>query len=236
MEILPTRNHFTECIRCGSCCKKGGPSFHNADRHLIEKGVIQLKYLYTIRQGEPAYDNIRRCLVAAENDIVKIKEQEKSRVCIFFDETENGCRIYENRPSECRKLKCWDTRELERIYDKERLSREELISGIQGLWDLVSDHQARCDYKNIENLLNKLDKSNQKDAFDTILYMIEYDIQLRSLIIERGAIDPEMVDFLLGLPLVDTIARFGLSVKKKGGAFQLKPSVKPSDFLLRKIE
>ncbi len=28
---------ITECICCGTCCKKGGPCFHLADKHLIDK-------------------------------------------------------------------------------------------------------------------------------------------------------------------------------------------------------
>jgi Fe-S-cluster containining protein len=36
---------ITKCIRCGTCCKKGGPSFHLEDKMLIEKGIILSKYL-----------------------------------------------------------------------------------------------------------------------------------------------------------------------------------------------
>lgn len=51
------------CMRCGTCCEKGGPGFHQEDRMLIEKGRIPLKYLYTIRKGEFAYDKIGRAHV-----------------------------------------------------------------------------------------------------------------------------------------------------------------------------
>ncbi|MGD9193367.1 MAG: hypothetical protein PVH58_15695, partial [Desulfobacterales bacterium] len=62
-----------ECMRCGTCCEKGGPSFHHDDRMLIEKGIILSKNLYTIRRGELAYDNVQGCLRAVESDIIKIK-------------------------------------------------------------------------------------------------------------------------------------------------------------------
>ena len=64
---------LANCIRCGTCCKKGGPSFHQADKHLIEKGLIHSKYLYTLRKGELAYDNVKECLMPVNSDIVKIK-------------------------------------------------------------------------------------------------------------------------------------------------------------------
>ncbi len=56
------------CLRCGTCCEKGGPGLHQEDRMLIEKGQIPAKYLYAIRKGERVYDNVKGCLVAAGSD------------------------------------------------------------------------------------------------------------------------------------------------------------------------
>jgi hypothetical protein len=175
---------------------------------------------------------VKQCLIAAGGDIIKIKEDNRSRACIFFEETGNQCGIYENRPEECRALKCWDTREIEAIYSKNRLSREELVSQIEGLWDIVVDHQSRCDYRKISTLVDRMDRTGMKNPLNRISYMIKYDMQLRSLIVKKGALDPEMVDFLLGRPLFETISRFGLQVKKKGKAYELDPS----DFLMKKIK
>ena len=86
------------CRRCGTCCKKGGPAFHQADKALIESGEIPSKYLYTIRKGEMAYDNVRRCLEPAGSDIIKIKGKGTSWTCLFFDEAQAACTIYDNRP------------------------------------------------------------------------------------------------------------------------------------------
>ncbi|MGD8449723.1 MAG: YkgJ family cysteine cluster protein, partial [Desulfobacterales bacterium] len=91
---------ITQCLRCGTCCKKGGPSFHLEDKILIEKGIILSKYLYTIRKGELFYDNIKECILPAVSDIIKIKGQEESWTCIFFNEKESACTIYDNRPLE----------------------------------------------------------------------------------------------------------------------------------------
>ena len=75
-----------ECIRCGTCCKKGGPCFHIEDRMLIEKGKIPATFLYTIRKGELARDNVRGCLKPVDSDVVKIKSKIDSWACILFDE------------------------------------------------------------------------------------------------------------------------------------------------------
>ena len=71
------------CKQCGTCCTKGGPSFHMEDRRLIDDGVIPGKYLFTIRKGEPAYENIQHRLVSVATDIVKIKGKPGSWECIF---------------------------------------------------------------------------------------------------------------------------------------------------------
>ncbi len=54
-ESKPTQ----KCKQCGTCCRKSSPSFHKEDKPLIEKGVIPSKHLFTIRKGEPAYENVK---------------------------------------------------------------------------------------------------------------------------------------------------------------------------------
>jgi Fe-S-cluster containining protein len=204
---------ISECKRCGTCCTKGGPSFHYADKALIEDGFIHSKYLYTIRKGEWAYDNVRKCLEAASSDIIKIKEKNDSWTCIFFDETQSACAIYENRPLECRALKCWDTRELVGLYDKKRLTREDLISEIEGLWSLIKDHQQRCNYEIIQKLVNAIN-SNTGDAGARLelAEIIKFDTEIRKLVVSTAGLEPEMLDFLFGRPLTLTLKKMGLKV------------------------
>jgi Fe-S-cluster containining protein len=206
----------SECRRCGNCCRKGGPSFHHADKALIERGVIHSKYLFTIRKGEIAYDNIRQCLEPVGSDIIKLKGKGDGWTCVFFDEKQNVCVIYENRPVECRALKCWDTRALEDLYAKKRLNRRDLIGDINGLWDLVKDHQARCNYKTIKDLIDALDGSTGAEARRKLAEIIQFDIEIRKLVVSRGGLDREMLDFLFGRPLKQTLRNFGLKILQKG--------------------
>jgi len=85
--------HITECIGCGTCCKKGGPSFHVADKPLIDKGIILTKYLFTIRKGELAYDNVRQALLPLSSELIKIKGKNNSSTCIFFNENEKNAKF-----------------------------------------------------------------------------------------------------------------------------------------------
>ncbi|MEA1949321.1 MAG: YkgJ family cysteine cluster protein [Thermodesulfobacteriota bacterium] len=214
---------ITQCIRCGTCCKKGGPSFHLEDKILIEKGIILSKNLYTIREGELCYDNVKESILPAVSDIIKIKGQKDSLTCIFFNEKENECTIYDSRPLECRALKCWDTREIERIYSKNRLTRKDLISTIEGLWDLIEDHQKRCSYEKLKLFIDILKKDKKNEVFKGILDIIEYDAQIRELVVQKTGLDPEMTDFIFGRPITETIRMYGFKIKKQDDNYRLIP-------------
>jgi Fe-S-cluster containining protein len=204
------------CLRCGTCCEKGGPCFHQGDRLLIEKGQIPSTYLYTIRKGEYAYDNVKGSLVPASSDIIKIKGKKGSWTCLFFDAGDKACSIYNDRPLECRTLKCWDTEALEQIYTRNRLTREDLIFQVKGLWDLVADHQVRCDYEKIKKLISDLDGPHKDGAREKLTEIIQYDAEIRKLVVAQGGLDPAMIDFIFGRPLTETLTAYGIKVRQDG--------------------
>ena len=61
------------CSKCGTCCRKGGPSLHVEDGFLVTQGLIHTRHLYTIRRGELAHDPVRGGLVRVDTDIIKSK-------------------------------------------------------------------------------------------------------------------------------------------------------------------
>lgn len=212
----PKETAVSTCQRCGTCCQKGGPSFHQADKALIESGEIPSKYLYTIRKGEMAYDNVRQCLEPVGSDIIKIKGKGNSWTCLFFDEAQAACTIYDNRPIECRALKCWDTAELEALYAQKRLKREDLLADIEGLWDLIKNHQQRCNYDTILALIKAINSDQPGNARQKLAEIIQFDNEIRKLVVSQGELNADMLDFLFGRPLNQTLKNFGLSVKMKG--------------------
>ncbi len=200
----------TKCIRCGVCCRKGGPALHYEDKTLFEKGVIDLDCLYTIRKGELVYDNISERLEPALSDIIKIKGQmhpddPKGTTCHFFKWETDSCAIYLNRPLECRILKCWDVRESAQIYNKNRLTRKDILGRIKGLWELIEDHQTQCSYTKFRELLIKTDAAQNSDDkhHKMIDEMIGYDKHLRALMIQRNYLKENTLDFILGRPLTE---------------------------------
>jgi Fe-S-cluster containining protein len=212
------------CLRCGVCCTKGGPGFHDADKELIEKGIIPSRCLYTLRKGELAYDNVRGCLAPVGSDIIKLKGQNDSWTCIFFNEDQKACGIYDNRPLECETLQCWDARQLESMYDTNRLTREDLVSEIEGLWELICDHQNRCDYGKIQKLVKALNGPDREGAQKGLIEIIQYDMEIRKLVVSEGGLDVGMLDFLFGRPLIKTIGCYGLRVDSNLKKIRLVPS------------
>lgn len=202
----------THCIRCGTCCRKGGPALHMEDIHLVKGGKIPCKFLTTIREGEPAFDNVKGRIVPAASDIIKIKNKKNHRACLFLDDANKNvsCAIYDIRPVECRVLECWDTTAIEKRYDKNRLTRKDLLLEKKEMWDLIIDHQRRCGYDRIRQILNEPDDGSHTKTKEEIRFLIRYDAHLRSLLSEKGGMDPDMMDFLLGQPLSATVRRLGI--------------------------
>ncbi len=201
-----------DCLRCGTCCQKGGPALHSVDLEKVESGQILLKYLFTMRAGEPIFDNVRGMIETTDTDIIKIKAKARSSVCIFYDFTSSNCGIYDNRPLECRLLKCWDTGAIEADYNRQRLSRKDLIVGIPGLWELVMDHQERCSFTRLAKAAGAIKNGKiSAHAEDEILEMIRFDDSLRTLIPSKSGMDKEILEFLLGRPIFQVIHIFGIS-------------------------
>jgi Fe-S-cluster containining protein len=173
----------------------------------VERGVIHTRHLYTIRKGELARDPVRWEMIRVDGDIIKIKGHDGSWACRFLDEAENACRIYADRPMECRHLECWNTSRFEQVYRHGRLSRKELLAGIQGLWELIEDHARRCDYDRIRPLSQGRADSGADPAKQEHAETVRYDAELRRLMVARGGLEPEMLDFLLGRP-VAAVLRF----------------------------
>ena len=115
---------------------------------------------------------------------------------------------------------------MERIYAKRRLTREDLISDVEGLWDLIADHQERCDYDRIRDAIRELELDDNDTTRRQLAEIIKFDIEMRSLVVTRGGLDAEMLDFLFGRPLTNTLPNYGIEVQQRGEKIILVPKGK----------
>ncbi len=208
------------CVRCGTCCRNGGPALHQDDRRLVIDGVIHTRHLFTIRPGETARDPVRGGLVRAVADIIKIKGCEGTWSCRFFDTEAVACRIHADRPLECRALDCRDPSRLEALYREGRLGRADLISGVDGLWDLVADHDRRCDCRHARRLLVQPGAGAERE----LAAMIRYDEELRRLMVCRGGLETDMLEFLLGRSMSLVVRLMRTEAEPAGRAGDAPPS------------
>jgi hypothetical protein len=172
------------------------------------QGVIHTRHLYTIRKGEWATDPVQGGLIRVDDDIIKIKGRDGNWACCFFDEGSSFCRIYADRPVECRLLECWDTSRLEQAYRLGRLSRKDLLADVQGLWELIEDHERRCDYNAVRRFLERRSGRGRAGLERELSEMVRYDSELRRLMVAKGGLEAEMLDFLLGRPVEHVLRLF----------------------------
>ncbi|HID29492.1 MAG TPA: YkgJ family cysteine cluster protein [Desulfobacterales bacterium] len=213
----------THCIRCGTCCMKGGPTLHEEDTTLFTKGILKTSHVYTLRKGE-VVRNIDDTLFVLEQEIIKIKGQGEVWSCMFYDTNQRACGIYEQRPVECRALKCWDLRDFNEAMAEPRLQRRDLVKPDDGILKIIDNHDQRCAYETMELAVKELQGPNSGKAVGEILDLLRYDHHMRPLLEEKLKVDPNAMDFFFGRPLTTTIRMFGLCVKQEGGGFLLVPT------------
>lgn len=215
-----SRSH---CIRCGTCCMKGGPTLHEEDAILFTKGILKRTHVYTLRKGE-VVRNVDETLMVLEHEIIKIKGQGEAWACMFYDDDLKACNIYNHRPVECRALKCWDLRGLKEVMGRPCLRRRELIKPDDGILKVIGAHEQRCAYETLESAIKELPGSDSGNAVEKILDLLQYDHYIRPFLTEKFNVDPSAMVFFFGRPLTTTIRMFGLCVKQEGDTFLLVPA------------
>ena len=207
------------CIRCGECCHKSSPTLHREDLSLLKKGVVKREHLYTIRKGEAVHDNVQGCVVNARVEMIKVREGAEGG-CIFFDENGSACAIYENRPAQCAALQCWDNKVFMEVYERSRLDRQSAVDN-EILMGLIEGHEKRCAYEILEGQLKNITAEGEK-AIEEVLRILQFDFELRPMVMKKLGLPPKEMDFFFGRPLVDTIGMFGLKVvRETDGSFLL---------------
>lgn len=212
----------TSCERCSACCTGGGPVLRLSDAHLIRTGIIPSTDLYTLRKGELLFDKNTLKMTPLKTDFIKIKINKGDMTCIFLKEG-CVCEIYNTRPSECRAFKCWDTLEIEMKYDEDPLERADLLSDVEGLWDLITDHQNHCSCERMKELAEQLEDDRSGDILSEINEMVAFDLSLRETMVEKAGVDPDMLSFLLGRPFTEIMPMFNYKIVNKNG----NPSIEP---------
>ena len=213
----------THCIRCGECCRCSSPALQAHDLPVSKNGLLQWSHLYTVRIGEPVRNNIAGKLEQTKHEIVKVREKTGKMECLFYDDTGKACAIYDQRPIQCAAQACWDETEFFRVYGEPKAMRKDIIHD-ENLLRLVSEHEKRCSYAEIDRSVKQIETVGNK-AVEKILSLLKFDHDLRIMALQKLRMDPAELDFVFGRPLMDTVSMFGLKVmKEKDNSFFLTVS------------
>lgn len=206
------------CRRCGTCCRKGGPALHKVDHNLIRSDAISLADLFTIRPGELVFNQIKNRYEPTLRDIIKITgARPDTWRCRFYHCVQKSCRLYPDRPFECKLLKCWDTQQLESEYCTDRLGRTDLLGHIDGLMELIEFHQERCDHLQLNRWIKQLnhpDKEIRMDAQKAIIESVQWDLRIVQLAREKAGVPAEQLNFIFGRPIHQILKYFGWKIQK----------------------
>jgi Fe-S-cluster containining protein len=189
---------------------------------LFAKGVLDKTHVYTLRKGE-VVRNVNDTLMVLEQEMVKIKGEGEAWSCMFYDDDVKTCRIYPDRPVECRALKCWDPQDLIDVMARPYLQRTSLINAGDGILKIIGAHEQRCAYENLESAIKGLNQPDPDKAVEKILDLLQYDYYMRPILTDKLNVDPNTMDFFFGRPLTITIRMFGLCVKQERDDFILVP-------------
>lgn len=210
---------LNECQRCGTCCRQGGPALHAEDRALLENGVLMPLQLVTVRAGEPVHDPVQDAVLPAASEFIKIGGQGVSWSCLFLEDGSNSCRIYRQRPLECRLLFCGNTTALEEVIGKDLLTRRDLLTVDDSVLVLVDRLEEECSYPEANEILAGADLAGQlKQLTD----LVRRDLAIRQAFLNHFSDREKEELFLFGRPLFLVLAPHGFRLVENNGEFGLE--------------
>jgi Fe-S-cluster containining protein len=202
-----------ECSRCGTCCKKGGPILHLEDKTILLKGIVTHKDLVTLRKGEFVFNPLDEKIQKLTREVIKVDKKGEGWTCIFYNELESSCNIYENRFLECRILKCWDAEEFLRIFCKNTLTRFDMINSNDPVIEIIREHDKECPCDRFETLIiNYLKRGDSKTLFQ-IKELINKDIRFRLFAFKELGVNREYERFIFGRSFIELAKTHGISIK-----------------------
>lgn len=225
LEVLREAGYATraECLRCGDCCRKSGPTLFTDDLRLFTDGFLKRNMVYTLRRGERVRlpDGTGSMVLAEET--LKIRDNPETGHCLFLDDDIDRCQIYRERPLQCRAQACWDTSDIQEAFAKEeRLNRAHVVAPSEPVAEAIVVHEARCGLGPLADAVAELAEGNPR-AVERIVDALAYDTQLRPLLSEKLPLPADELDFYFGRPLIQVVEMYGIRVVAEDGEYRLEP-------------
>jgi Fe-S-cluster containining protein len=184
------------------------------DGDLLAEGLISIRQVYTLRRGEPVRFNIQGRPGLLDNELIKIKEEPEQGHCSFYLGSHRGCGIYDHRPLQCRFQECWNPEGLEKLWNRKKLTRHNLLEIDQDVMELLKIHDEQCDPELLNSVFTAYRKSGDPAVLEQVLDILRHDLAVRTLAVTRLKRHEEELDFLFGRPLTQIICVYGVRVEE----------------------
>jgi Fe-S-cluster containining protein len=209
------------CKRCGKCCENGGPALHEKDLQDILAGKIPLEKLITIRKGEYVYNPLSESIQPAKTELIKIKGKPREWSCIYYIHGSGACSIYEKRPVACRTLKCWDSSQSLSLIEEKTLSRLDIISQENSLYNAILEYDVKFPCPDFERIVSQITQKNV-DEQKVLEILVNDEIAYRTLKVQELNLSLGMELFCFGRPLFQQLQTLGVSVTECGDKLYIK--------------
>jgi Fe-S-cluster containining protein len=192
------------CLRCGECCRRGSPTLVGEDLPILKQGKISRLELLTLRQGEIGFSNEQGEPVLLQEERIKIREKPGTRECLFYEAAVRGCRIYDDRPFQCRLQECWNPDRFRELSLQRFLTRKDLLGPDDPLWPIIETHERRCAIPPLLEALNRR-RRGLAGAEEILREAQRFDEETRRRLQEEYGIQPIFQLFLIGRPLKEVL-------------------------------
>jgi Fe-S-cluster containining protein len=204
----------TFCVRCGTCCIRGGPILHQEDKVILLEGHAGHHHLVTLRKGEMAYDPVTKRLERIQKEFIKVSGKDEDWSCIFFREKDSSCEIYKHRFIECRLLKCWDPSDLINIIGKDTLSRADLINPQDPILEVIETHELKCPCDELCRLISLIKRGkDRKKSLASLSELVKRDISIRDYAKNELGLKTKFELFIFGRRFTDILKTHGISIR-----------------------
>ena len=213
-----SQKNILGCSRCGVCCLKGGPALHHEDKEILLAGHIGYEHLVTIRRGESVYNPVSGRLECVPKEMIKVRGRGEGWSCLFYHEEGALCDIYKHRLLECRLLKCWDTRDIERVVARGTICRRDVINRNDPVVNIIETHDRECPANEVENLITEAASGRDREkALARLAAFVGKDMSVRSFAVSELGLRPDYELFIFGRPLSELLGDRGLAVRMPRG-------------------
>ncbi|MCK5229366.1 MAG: YkgJ family cysteine cluster protein [Desulfobulbaceae bacterium] len=212
-----------QCVRCGTCCREGGPALHHEDKALLLAGHFGYQHLITVRKGEFAYTPVSGRFEPVITELVKIAGRGGDWSCPFLESGNNSCFIYDHRPLECRLQKCWDTSDLIAAIGKDTIVRSDIINPGDEILKVIETHERECSCVTAEKIVGSVSREPERaENLAELTELVRKDISIRVQAMSELGLPDAWEFFVFGRPLFKVLQPRGVMAYEADGRIHLK--------------